>query len=374
MKTLISVLTLGVGIKDWDSLEIMQREMALYERYVSRGWRVVIISTSRRDESDQNNIKEMFPDFQFVFLGMNPLIQYLKLRFSRIINIVNDREVVIRSNKLLGAHLMTYLKANRYSKTIKILRMGFNPISNYQKSGKVIKTYLFKRYMGYVLKRCDALEVTHKSLIEGFSKYIHTCVFETPNFVDNRLWEYDSNNRFSNLNHQFVYFGRFEFEKNLMNFVEAMAQGNLNGVLIGSGSLEDELRKFIHKSGARAEIWGRMSGIALVKVCKDSRFTVLVSRFEGNPKSILESLSLGVPVIVSPLTAFEGIVEDGRNGFVTKGFETEDIYACLIRAARLTDEEHRAMSENAFRSSNRFEIDQIIVKQIADYFSLLSEK
>ena len=374
MKTLVSVLTLGVGIKDWDSFGIMQREMALYENYLSKGWRVIIVTTSRKDKSNQKSIKEEFSNLHFIFLGINPLIHFFRLRFSKGMNVVNKGDVVIRSNQLLGAHLMTYFRENKDSRTIKILRMGFNPISNYQKNGDYIKAFFLKRYLSFVSKRCDVVEISHKSLLEGAAKYIHINFIETPNFVDNSLWKYSNRTKYSKFNHQFVYFGRFEFEKNLMNFIDAMNRANLHGILIGSGSLENQLRNFIRNCGAKIEIWKRMSGIELTNVLNDSKFSVLVSRFEGNPKSILESISAGVPVIVSPLPAFEGIVEDGVNGFITRGFEPEDIYACLIRAARMTHEEYKAMSVNAFRSSSRFGIDYIIEKQISDYCSLLGEK
>jgi glycosyltransferase involved in cell wall biosynthesis len=374
MKTLVSVLTLGVGIQDWDSLGIMQREMALYENYLSKGWRVIIVTTSRRDKSNQKQIKEAFSNFHFIFLGINPLSAYFRLRFSKGIKIFKNGDVVIRSNQLLGAHLMTHLRENKDSRTIRVLRMGFNPISNYQKNGNCFKAFLLKRYLSYVSRRCDALEVSHKSLLEGAEKYIHVNCFEIPNFVDNSLWNFDYRTSHLNLNHQFVYFGRFENEKNLINFIDAIKRANLHGVLIGSGSLENSLRNFVLNCGAKVEIWERISGIELTNVLKDSKFSVLVSRFEGNPKSVLESISAGVPVIVSPLLAFQGIIEDGVNGLITKGFEPEDIYACLMRAVRMTHEEYKAMSENAFRSSSRFGIDYIINKQIAEYYSLLSEK
>ena len=47
---------------------------------------------------------------------------------------------------------------------------------------------------------------------------------------------------------------------------------------------------------------------------------VLASHYEGNPKSLLEAMSAGLPVIASDIDAHRDIITDGDNGLLVTDF------------------------------------------------------
>lgn len=59
---------------------------------------------------------------------------------------------------------------------------------------------------------------------------------------------------------------------------------------------------------------------------------IVTSRIEGGPKSITESMACGVPVISTKVGMAPEVIEHGRNGFLTKPEDTEEIVSksCLI--------------------------------------------
>jgi glycosyltransferase involved in cell wall biosynthesis len=374
MMTLVSVLTLGVGIKDWQELGLLGREIELYKRYVLKEWRVVIVSSSSKDKSSKDEIRKMFPEFHFIFVGRNPFIQYFKLRFSPQLSVKNNEKRVIRSNQLLGSHLIMMIRQKNGDATIKVLRMGFNPITNYTKMRRFAPALILKIYLKSISKRCDTLETTNKNSLEEVSQFVECKVEEIPNFVDSKVWTYNKTVSQKREKSDFVYFGRLENEKNLFNLIQAIAKIDSQGLFIGSGKLETTLKNYAEKSNAKINFVPHLKGIELVNRVKSARFAVLVSNFEGNPKTILESISIGIPVIVTPIPSIRSIIRDGENGIITNGFGIEDISEGLLRALSLSNKRYEKMSRLAIETSLDFRIETIIDKQIDLYKSILNEK
>ena len=90
--------------------------------------------------------------------------------------------------------------------------------------------------------------------------------------------------------------------------------------IIGDGPKLKKLSKLSSKLGISNNVffYGKLHGAKKFKEIQSSSFTCLFSKNEGLPMSILESLKLKVPVIISKQTNFNIYLEDFKFGFCSK--------------------------------------------------------
>ena len=67
-KIVFVVLTWGVGFSEWEKAQILEREMRLFEEYLSQGIRVGIISSSQEDFSDQLKWQNRMARYDLIFV------------------------------------------------------------------------------------------------------------------------------------------------------------------------------------------------------------------------------------------------------------------------------------------------------------------
>jgi glycosyltransferase involved in cell wall biosynthesis len=88
--------------------------------------------------------------------------------------------------------------------------------------------------------------------------------------------------------------------------------------IAGGGAHLDELRERVAAEGLadRITIHGWVGGDAKRALYESADVFVLPSYAEGMPNSMIEAMSLGVPVVVTPVGSIADVVHDGVNGVV----------------------------------------------------------
>ena len=77
-----------------------------------------------------------------------------------------------------------------------------------------------------------------------------------------------------------------------------------------------------------------------------ARLFLNVSQFEGSPTAALEAMACGVPVVLTPSNDYSALVDAGKNGIVTRGWDVDEITAAIDGC--LADEDRRrTMAESA---------------------------
>jgi hypothetical protein len=103
-----------------------------------------------------------------------------------------------------------------------------------------------------------------------------------------------------------------------------------------------------------------------LNIINDSKFYISTARYEGLPYSIIESLALSKPCLVSNCDGHVDLIKDGFNGFVVSD---ENIDTYVEKALYLLSDEKalKQFSNNAFTSFNE---DYNISKNMATFTNI----
>lgn len=126
------------------------------------------------------------------------------------------------------------------------------------------------------------------------------------------------------------YTGRLSAEKGVRYLVEAVARLNGQGtavrlLIIGAGGEMQELQNLVRQQGLedRTVFTGFQTDSEAWISCLD--VLTLPSLTEGTPMTLLEGMSLGVPVIASAVGGVPDVVRDGVNGFLVAPGDVEGL-------------------------------------------------
>jgi glycosyltransferase involved in cell wall biosynthesis len=117
----------------------------------------------------------------------------------------------------------------------------------------------------------------------------------------------------------FTSVARFEPQKNPFLLLDAFARlrdPRARLMLIGHGGQKDEVIHYIRERGLEPSI--RMLGLRgdVPECLAASDVFVLSSNWEGNPLSVMEAMSAGLPVISTAVGGVPELVESGRSGLL----------------------------------------------------------
>lgn len=119
-----------------------------------------------------------------------------------------------------------------------------------------------------------------------------------------------------------LYFGRYSWEKGVRTLIEAAKLlPNIQFVFAGKGEYESTIKEIPNIKNI-----GYQTGASLKKVIGEARFAICPSEcYENCPFSVLESLSLGTPVLGSSFGGVPELIEIGKTGNIFEGGSVVDL-------------------------------------------------
>ncbi len=148
----------------------------------------------------------------------------------------------------------------------------------------------------------------------------------------------------------FLYYGRLSHEKGIITLISAF--GDLPKIklkVVGTGPIEDELKVLCEKkSYENIEFLGYHSGDTLLELVRNAKFICVPSEcYENNPMTIVESYSLGTPVIGARIGGIPEIIKEGEIGFIFESKNLKDLVEKVQYAAALSQMEYNTMCDAA---------------------------
>lgn len=176
---------------------------------------------------------------------------------------------------------------------------------------------------------------------------------------------------------RFTMVARFEAQKDHTTLLQAFAglpQEGWSLDLIGDGPLQATAEELAQRLGLanRVRFWGQRMDVG-VRLA-EAQVALLISNWEGFPRSILEAMRAGLPVIA---TAVGGVVESVRNGETGFTVSRGDVAGLRQRLAQLLgNAELRAqLGRNARQLyEERFTLDTTLAKTLAVYREVIDHR
>jgi len=328
------VFSFGYSLHTWKEAGNLKRELEYYKVF-SEIHKIKFIFLTFGDNKDYELIKNYEDCIEVI-----PIYESKAKSNYKIYNLINSLTVPFRFKKRLkDVHI---IKANQLTAFWTAVLFKFiirKPLVT--KTGydaylfsKFEKKPFHKQILFFLLTQL-ALICSNTYTSSSFEdiKFIKKRYFFSKNVVFRPNWVNEQVFKDSNRTQERILMvGRLEEQKNYEFAFKSIQKTSLKLDIIGTGKMEKKLYEMSLKSNINVEFLGNIDYVLLSKLYKEYKFFLLVSKFEGNPKVLLEAMSSGCIPIVSNIVNNLEIITDGQNGIVVDIYkEAPDLYNLLIK-------------------------------------------
>ncbi|GAB4339694.1 MAG: glycogen synthase [Candidatus Abyssubacteria bacterium] len=311
---LLLLFTRGISLGVWNSIGMLEREVALYRRLRPELAKIRFLTYG--DESER--------DFEGMLDDIQILPNERKLsptKFSLLAPLLFRNEFreadVIKTNQLDGAWTGVIAKL-LYRKKL-IVRCGYIwSVFQRNQLGDGFDVRISHWLEKLCLKLADVCVVATER-DAGYIRKEHgisdSRIRVVPNYVDTDLFKpMPEIKREDGL---VCFVGRLAPQKNVEALFEACH--GLDGVkllIIGDGHLREELTRKAEELALGVEFHLSIPNRELPKHLNRAQVFVLPSHYEGCPKTLLEAMACELPVIGTNVEGIRDIIRDGENGIL----------------------------------------------------------
>lgn len=169
--------------------------------------------------------------------------------------------------------------------------------------------------------------------------------------------------------------GPFKPQKNLLDFVRvAKYVSDRNNycrfLVIGDGKQRFQIESLINqlKLNSKVELLGWRRDIAQILAVSD--VFVMTSLWEGLPRSILEAMCMGLPVVANAVDGVKEIINNTENGFTVEPFMTQEMSECILDILSNADQAKEVGLKAKESITQEYDINYM-VKQQEDLYKTL---
>lgn len=360
--------TRGLSLNSWMSTGMFSREVRLYKSLVNSGVKVTFVTYGSSEELEYKSKLEGI-HVCYNKWGLSPG-NYAK--FISLLHWFRLRKVdLIKSNQMNGAEVA--LQAAKLHKKPFIGRCGYMWSKNagIETGHDSEFTNHVKRIEATVFSSADRVVVTTNEMKDSVSeRFPETAgrVKIIPNYVDTDLFVPG----LSFLGRQRLCFiGRLAPEKNLEALIDAVAGMDVDVDIIGDGPLKQSLMQQAAKMD-NIHFIGSVPNDSLPAYLQRAALFVFPSLYEGHPKTPIEAMACGVPVVACNVSGVKELIEHGHSGWLCNT-DAVSIREGIERL--LTDNELRKrVGESARKIAvESYSLQHVLKEEIKLYQSILNE-
>lgn len=148
----------------------------------------------------------------------------------------------------------------------------------------------------------------------------------------------------------FLFYGRLSHEKGLMTLLQAFKDlCDVQLIIVGNGPLDNEARKFVTEHNMNnVSFLGYKMGDELKQLICNASFVIVPSEcYENNPMTIVESYSMGIPVIGSRIGGIPEIIVEDQTGYTFEKGNIKELSCVLKKAVAVDEKAYQTLSVNA---------------------------
>ena len=156
--------------------------------------------------------------------------------------------------------------------------------------------------------------------------------------------------------------------KIFFELIDGLKNTNVEIDIYGEGSQKNEIIKYAEQQKVHLIIHPPVSNDILIKKIQNYKIFISSSKFEGNPKSILEAMAAGCVVIAKKSQNINELIQNLENGLIYE--EPKNIQNLLTKYLN-NENDWSNISINASQYVKNFNgLDDIAKNEISDYESL----
>lgn len=365
-------LTYNYSLQTWLNSGTLNREFEIYNQISN------ITSTEftfyTYGGADELDLIKDFPKFKVVpmFKKIKSKSKLSKFLYSLIIPIIFRKNIknedILHQHQLLGSWVVLISKL-LYSKKI-LIRTGYDMFEFSKLNNEGLMRRFFLSCLTYVsLKFSDIYTTTSQEDIKFLKsnyKFDHKKIKLRPNWIiDNNFKKIDSR-----ISKEILSVGRLDKQKNYKQLISLFTKESIFSLkIIGSGPEKEELEKLIHNNDLKVSIVDGLNNEDIKKEMNNYKYYVSSSKFEGNPKTILEAMSSGCIVIASNIKNHKEIIKHNTTGFLYN-LNSPDIYETFKKLEASSDLQEN-ISLNAFNNVIETNDISIISKEMSEDYKFL---
>tara|TARA_B100002019_G_C21270619_1_gene602029 strand:- start:2495 stop:3625 length:1131 start_codon:yes stop_codon:yes gene_type:complete len=313
--------TFDYSLKTWKEAGVLTRELEFFN-YLSKKYNLNFTFVTYGDKNDIELIQnysnfKVIPIYSLVKLRKNKPTRYLNsliipFKLKKYLKNID----LIYQNQLLGSWVSIITKY--VIKKPLMIRTGYDMFSFAKfASNSSFKILLYKMLTLFSISLCDLFTVTSKTdyqIYEKNFKKFKDKVLIRPNWVISTKRN-PLNNRNKN---KILSVGRLVDQKNFELLIKEFQNTNdlLEIDIVGEGSQLGHLSELGKDNKVKLNFLGKLTNEKLNLIYQDYIYYFSTSKYEGNPKTVLEAMAAGCIVVLSNIPNHTELVEDGVNGFL----------------------------------------------------------
>ena len=342
-----------MSLAGWDNIGILKREILLYTQLIGKGFQVSFITYGNSDDLKYSNRLSGIK----VLCNKWGLPKYIYNKYLHIIHRKHLKSCnIIKTNQMFGADIA--LKSAKYYKKPLINRMGYM-WSDFTKR----ENGDFQEIISYeenIFQNSDKIVVTTQEMYQNVvrrAKQLKNKISIIPNYVNTELFKPSDN---FTKEFDILFIGRITHQKNIQGLLEALKNINLKVLIIGNGDMKNGLIEQYGDLDGKIVWQNNIPHNRLPGIMNKCLLYIIPSFYEGHPKTLIEAMAAGMPVIGTDVPGIREIIENRKNGMLC-GTEANDIKSAIEKL--LTNQ---VLCKKLGQNANKYAIQHFSLEKILD--------
>lgn len=314
------LFTYGYSLETWQKAGTIKKELKILN-YLSNKFNLNFTLVTYGNDNDVDIARKycnfnVIPIYSFISKSEYKVVNYIKSFFIpfKISKKLKNQDI-IHQHQLLGSWIAIILKT--ILKIPLLIRTGYDMyLFSLHENKSFYIQYLYKLLTKLSFRLSNIYTITSNSdaifLKENLNIDSNKLRIR-PNFIEenkSKLFDQRESNKILSV-------GRLEDQKNYLFLINSLRNlSNWQVDIVGSGSQKRALERIADEVELKVNFVGNLKYEELERLYQNYKFYISTSKFEGNPKTVLEAMSFGCVPIVSNISNHTEIVKHNFNGFV----------------------------------------------------------
>lgn len=368
--TVVFCLMEGRKLWDWQRIGVLDRQISFFKSIARHVGKFIVISHGADEDRE---IAKNVSGVSFICNEHRKLQEQFLAELPQLIKEESIGRLIFRSDQTLGAELPKQLAAKTGG--LFIARCGYllSRFEHFKHGGNS------EQYRSALeLERKIFLDADHCIVTAQYMKneFMRLGVDEDrigviPNFVDLDTFSPDENSTASNKERDILFVGRLQEQKNPLLLLDAVKGQNLNVDIVGSGPMQKQIEQKAKDHHIEVRFYGNLRQTELKRLLNESKIYVQPSNYEGHPKTLIEAMACGAPVIGTDVEGIREVIDHRRTGLLVQSSVDDLAQAIseLIQNKTLCDKLGKAAYEEVRKNLS---LERVVEIEIDTYRHMMN--